>query len=259
MQTGKLSNLKSSWRTNPKLLRTLLKISLALNIFIILFFIGKKFYYNHYNLFHKSTNILSPPNDSIVTFTYNKIKSDIAVYQFYKMLPDDSGDIIFLGNSLTAGFPLQEMFQNIHIKNRGIGGNTSKDILKRLDEVTEGKPKKIFLEIGINDIAQGVSIDSLLNNVKQIVTVIKQETSESKIYIQPVFPTAGEQKIQIPKIEEYNKKLKDFCEKSNITFINLYPVFYKDGGLDTSLTTDGIHFNGKGYFLWKQQLINYIK
>ncbi len=223
------------------------------NALTVVFFIGKRIYFHN----SSSSNIILQ-NDSLLTYTINKVIWNQAKTNLFKIQKHDSSDIVFLGNSLTEGFPLQEMFQSLKVKNRGIGGNTTNDILLRLNEVTDGKPKKIFLEIGINDIGKGISIDTIFNNLKKIAELIKTNSPSTKLYIQSAFPTALSSKVLIPKIEQYNQKIKDYCTINRITFINLYPSFYKDNGLDTSLTTDGIHFNEKGYSLWKQQIDKYV-
>ena len=208
--------MKTDYNSNNKLLGIVFKLSLICNILVAITFVGKRFYYSHAEIFKSlSKTPIIPVNDSLATFTYNKIKSDAATYKFFKMLPNDTSDIIFLGNSLTAGFPLQEIFKNQQLKNRGISGNTSKNILQRLDEVTEGKPRKIFLEIGINDISNGVPVDTLLDNVKKIALNVKHQSPKTTLYIQSVFPTSLQAKRFVPMIEEYNREIGKFCKKEN--------------------------------------------
>ena len=65
--------------------------------------------------------------------------------------------IVFLGDSLSDGAEWSELFSRQDILNRGISGDTSTGVLDRLDEVVRHQPKKIFLLIGINDIARDIS------------------------------------------------------------------------------------------------------
>lgn len=226
------------------MLLIVLIVSLLFNAVFAAYYITRKI--QHYSV---QTDV----NDSLVTFTYNKIAADAVTYRFFKLLPNDSTDIVFLGDSHTASFALSEMFNTVRTKNRGIGGNTSSDIIKRLDEVTEGRPAKIFLEIGINDLSNGISVDSLLYNVKQISSTIKAQAPLTKLYIHGMFPTAFAQKQLMPKIKDYNRRLEQYCSNKGITFIDVFPSFYDSaqGGLSEALTTDGVHLNEKGYFIWK--------
>ena len=47
----------------------------------------------------------------------------------------EPGATVFFGDSLTDFFPIQDFFPRIPIYNRGIAGNTTKDLLKRLQDV----------------------------------------------------------------------------------------------------------------------------
>ena len=51
------------------------------------------------------------------------------------MLPLHSSDIVFLGNSITDGCEWAELFENRHVKNRGISGDRSGWLLERLDSI----------------------------------------------------------------------------------------------------------------------------
>ena len=50
-----------------------------------------------------------------------------------------------------------EIFQNPNIKNRGISGDVTEGILYRINEITESQPLQVFLMIGTNDLAQGLT------------------------------------------------------------------------------------------------------
>src|SRR4051812_41615083 len=62
----------------------------------------------------------------------------------FKSYPNKNSDIIFFGNSITAGTDWNELLGIDNARNRGISGDISFGLLERLDEVTEGKPAKVF-------------------------------------------------------------------------------------------------------------------
>ena len=72
----------------------------------------------------------------------------------FRLLPDTKGEIIFLGNSITDIGEWAEIWNNIHVKNRGISSDNTFGVLARLDEVLSSRPAKIFIMIGINDISR---------------------------------------------------------------------------------------------------------
>lgn len=71
----------------------------------------------------------------------------------FRVLPSPgSRAIVFLGDSLTSGCEWRELFgHQLTILNRGIGGDTSAGVLKRVSTVAALRPVATFLMIGTND------------------------------------------------------------------------------------------------------------
>ena len=184
----------------------------------------------------------------------------------FKTLPNDQGEIIFLGDSITDGGNWTEMFPNARVKNRGISGDTTQGILDRLDEVVESKPAKIFLMIGINDLALGLSEKEILANVKRIVQQIRRHSPDTSIYLEsmlPVNPDFGLFPGHTRKRDEVlniNKVLERMAEDYGLRYVDLYRLFAgKDEKLRPELTNDGLHLTGAGYALWKKAVTPYIR
>ena len=94
----------------------------------------------------------------------------------FEALPTSKKDIIFLGNSITNGGEWAELLGNPHVKNRGISGDRADTMLDRLHVITKGKPAKIFLLIGINDLAGGRSVEDIAKDIDEIAERIKNES-----------------------------------------------------------------------------------
>ncbi len=60
----------------------------------------------------------------------------------FEHLPIYSSDIVMLGNSLTDGAEWNELFDNCHVKNRGIVGDIIPGFYERLQPILDGKPRK---------------------------------------------------------------------------------------------------------------------
>ncbi len=69
-------------------------------------------------------------------------------------LPVDGNSIVFIGNSITDMHEWAEAFNNPDILNRGISGAVSDELVENLEAYISGKPKKVFLMIGTNDLAK---------------------------------------------------------------------------------------------------------
>ena len=106
----------------------------------------------------------------------------------YSILPVKSTDIVFLGNSITDGGEFNELFGMPNILNRGISSDVITGVEKRLTQVTKGKPAKIFLLIGINDVSHHISVERLAERYERLVKKIREQSPETKLYVQSIMP-----------------------------------------------------------------------
>jgi len=191
--------------------------------------------------------------------TYYEQKKSI-----FELLPNDKDEIIFLGNSITDGCEWNELFNDRRIKNRGISADVAEGVLLRLDEVTDSKPLKIFIMIGINDLAFGYSKNEILQNFKAIIKKIKNNSPETKTFIQSVLPindTFGKFSAYDTlsgEIIKLNVELEKLAANFSLIYINLHDSFLLNNRLNPKYTNDGLHLTGNGYMLWKKLIEQYI-
>lgn len=197
----------------------------------------------------------------VPTSVYYERKSDLFTH-----LPNTADEIILLGNSITDGGNWFELLGDPRIKNRGISADVTRGVLNRLNEVTESKPSKIFLLIGINDIAKGASQANILQNIKTILLEVHAKSPETQVYLQsilPVNPHFNKYPKHVNKSAEVlqlNKKIADLCNQSRAIYLDLYSHFVNSEGLlIEEYTNDGLHLSGKGYLVWADILRPYIK
>lgn len=197
------------------------------------------------------TNVMAQPSpwDS----TYRPAMYPGKVGQF-KSFAHSRKDFVFLGNSITTYTDWNELLRITNCKNRGIPGDITFGVLQRLDEVIDGKPAKVFILIGINDITRNIPDSVILNNYSRMITRLKQGSPQTKIYFQSVLPvnnTYEPMRGKAGHIKTVDAALKALADREGVTFINLYPYFLDSSGmLDPKLTFDGIHLNDAGYYIW---------
>lgn len=180
----------------------------------------------------------------------------------FENLPVDGNDIIFLGNSITDGGEWAELFNNPNVKNRGISGDITMGVYDRLDAILKGKPAKIFLLIGINDVARGTSADSIVHNIGMIADRIESRSPKTALIIQSVLPVNDHfQKFsghtsRYKMVPEINVKLKKLAKAKGAIYIDLFSHFVDETGIkmDLQYTNDGLHLTGEGYMLWKKMV-----
>ncbi len=173
-------------------------------------------------------------------------------------------EILFIGDSITECYDFKRFFPHLNIINEGISGNTTVDILKRLNEMFKSyNPVKVFILIGTNDLELiPLTSEEIIINIKKIVTLIKKNFKGVPIYLQSVYPvfyeikpfSVGKRKNEdIIKINEGIKKIE------GITYINLYDdLLGSNNKLNKEFTYDGIHMSEKGYEFITKKLNKYL-
>ncbi len=182
----------------------------------------------------------------------------------FRSYPNSKKDIIFLGNSITAGADWNELLGLPQARNRGISGDITYGVLERLDEVTAGKPAKVFVLIGINDMARNIPDSVILSNYEKIIHRIKKESPTTRIYFNTLLPVNN----SFPDKNHFNKDehiaalnagLRKIAAREKITLIDIHDHFLdKDKKLDKQYTYDGLHLNAAGYTHWVSLLKPHI-
>lgn len=178
----------------------------------------------------------------------------------FKADPKSKTDFVFLGNSITAGTDWAKLLDLPQAKNRGISGDITFGVLERLQDVIDGKPAKVFILIGINDISRNIPDSVILKNYKTMIARIRKGSKKTHIYFNTLLPvnSAFEKfKNHYGKDEHIlwlNDEIRKFAAK-NVTVIDLYPNFTdQDKHLRAELTKDGLHLIPAGYQVWAEFL-----
>lgn len=184
----------------------------------------------------------------------------------FELLPVNQNDIVFLGNSITDGGEFNELLGMDNVKNRGIRSDVIPGVEKRLEQVTKGKPKKIFLLIGINDVSHGYSVDKLAQRYESLVKKIRLQSPGTSLYVQSVMPINNSFKRykgltgKENTVKEFNKKIKMIAEKNGAIYVDLWPYLSDSkGNLKKEYTNDGLHLNGAGYKAWMNGIAPLVK
>ncbi|TDD96153.1 GDSL-type esterase/lipase family protein [Flavobacterium cellulosilyticum] len=181
----------------------------------------------------------------------------------FNSAPDDFGKIYFVGDSDTEAFELNEFLQNKDVRNRGIWGDVSSNIIKRLDNIIRQRPKKIFLMIGQNDICSGRSIDTIIANVEQFIKISKASLPDVELYIESALPSnepiLHSKEKTIDRLKKLNAGYKILAKKHDVTYIDLFHHFIEDNEIKKEYSFDGSHLNGKGYLLLAKLLKPHVE
>jgi lysophospholipase L1-like esterase len=140
--------------------------------------------------------------------------------------------------------------KNITTVNSGIGGETSKDLLNRIDrDVLSFNPDLVIVTIGGNDTWKGLTIQEYQNNVTQVIDKIKEIKAIPVLqtYYCLLYNQMDEIFQLFPQIVEVNRNL---TKEMKIPLIDQYkyfsPFYEKKPKTYSNLMLDGLHVNPIG-------------
>lgn len=133
-----------------------------------------------------------------------------------------------------------------------------------LDDITAAAPKKIYVELGINSMANNQDDETILKYYGQLVDELKTRCPGAIIYVQSITPvTAAKaaeqpQKFAITRIQGLNDLLAQMCIEKDVVYLDLHEVLTNsEGYLNTDLCwpkPDGFHMAPAGYDVWLEYL-----
>ena len=224
--------------------------SIVLNAFFVFKVLRRKYSVYFYKESKSiTTENLTNPNKVV----YNMNRQDI-----YQHLPIPAGAIVFVGDSHFQLFPVNDFIPLPNVVNRGIGGDVSLGVLQRLGQILQYKPRKIVLEVGVNDILQGLPTTQILKNYNQIISKIKAVSPETKIYIVSLLPTGWYTNSNVPAEIAILKVNQQLCSIKDpyVNYINCYDSLVDENGcLDVRFDCgDRLHLNYEGYKVLTNQV-----
>lgn len=186
------------------------------------------------------------------------------------------GQVVFAGSSLMEMFPINKLLEehgdDTIIYNRGIGGYVSNELLQVTDVcITDLKPKKVFLNIGTNDLSNPqIPISQMIENYDRILCKIEEALPQTVIYLMAYYPVnyeaAAEEmkeclKIRTnEKIERANEEVKKLAQKHGQHYIDVNKNLKDEQGrLKAEYTIEGMHIKEEDYAAIYDDVMRYVK
>ncbi len=202
---------------------------------------------------------------------------DIAVYKWeerhqeiLKLNKVDSPKICLFGNSIVnfwGGEPTslisngqdswESIMKPIGVRNFGFGWDRIENVLWRVyhDELDGFEAEQIVLMIGTNNLHINSEIE-IIEGLKKLINAIRVRQPKSSILIIGILPRKGKEKL----VKKLNLKISQLADLESINFNNIgNPLLLKDGTIDKSLFTDGLHPNHKGYMIIAKKMQRILK
>jgi beta-glucosidase len=216
-------------------------------------------------------NILFPPADT----AHPKMQANGAPIKWYQNIPKshnamllrEKPDILFLGDSITAGWKpeyLKENFSEFYKTSQiGIGGDWTQNILWRVENgaIDQVNPRLIVLMIGTNNLGNGYTNAEVVAGNAAILKRLRAKSPESKILLLGVFPRGKNIAEAVNKnIKEINTGLAALADNQNIFFLDIGDKLIEpDGTISREVFHDGLHLSKEGYARWAQAILPELK
>ncbi len=237
-------------------MNTILLLSVGLNCLI--FFSALIFLYNKGGVHYIKNKLSSPARQEV-----KRSASYMEDLSMLDILPQTKGDIVFVGDSITAGVDWTKFLTDIRVRNMGIGMDNSEGVLQRLDGIVRLQPNKVFIMVGIADLnSYHVPISEIIENYRSIIMGINKKSPETRIFFQSVLPKQRYASTYVGLNDDIlllNDKLQQLCDSFDfVTYVDLYKHFRVSGNqINPEYTYDGGHLNSKGYQVWKSVIEKY--
>ncbi|MBQ0164924.1 MAG: hypothetical protein KBS75_06980, partial [Bacteroidales bacterium] len=180
-------------------------------------------------------------------------------YDSWKVMALPENSIVFVGNSITDMHNWTEAFGNDpRIVNRGNSGGYSYEVLDNVESWVRFKPAKVFIKIGTNDLGTSYTEQSIAANIQKTVDIIRNESPNTKIYLQSILPAKDQAYKTLTTIQAANELIEAIATKTiNCTYIDLYSELggIRSGG---SYSADNLHLKAYGYKIWCEAILPYL-
>ena len=190
-------------------------------------------------------------------------------YDSFKVLETNSESIVFIGNSITDMHCWPEAFVTsdgnyLPIVNRGNSGTYSTEQSDNLESYIAGKPKKVFMMIGTNDIAisggLNFSGEQVLAYVKSIVERIHARSPQTKVYLYSILKNNTSNRVEATWLHT-NEIVKNYVETMNVDWLTYIDLYDKLAGIAQGgvWSYDYLHLTAAAYQVWCETICQYLQ
>lgn len=173
-----------------------------------------------------------------------------------KLGPPAPGEnrVVFMGDSITEGWKLEDSFPGKPYVNRGISGQTSSQMVLRFrQDVIDLQPTAVVILAGVNDIAENtgpVTLEQVEGNLMSMAELA--EANGIRAVLCSVLPADRfwwhpGSKNPAPRIAELNQWIKTWAAEKGYVYVDYYSAMVNNaGGLPEKLSPDGVHPSAAG-------------
>jgi len=217
-------------------LRGLLLVTIVISIMLLSFYLGRR----------------------SAQYTYNDMTNRFELASGYA---SRQYDIVMFGNSIMAHGDWRAITGRCDILNLGVGGLTVANLQQQTGRVFGSRPRYCFIEVGINDITNGIRYDAYISGLGQLIGHISskgiQVVSFHILYTTGDFPRS---KAINEQVARFNNGIDSLAGALHTDVINMNQLLAPDCVLLPEYAQDdGLHISDAGYTIWGAELNKYLE
>ena len=177
----------------------------------------------------------------------------VAVPAFANASPSTQVTVLVLGDSLTAGYGLEEgesfpaqlekrlqtAGYDVDVINAGVSGDTTAGGLARIEWTLADRPEIVIVELGGNDAMRGLDPAEVYANLDKILA--RLEAAECRVILAGMLAPRN---LGHEYYTKFDQIYPDLAEQHDVLF---YPFFLEGVATDHELNqADGVHPNAAG-------------
>jgi lysophospholipase L1-like esterase len=174
-------------------------------------------------------------------------------------------DIVFLGDSITAGWAQQkawdESLRPLGAVNFGIAGDSTEQVLWRIQhgELDPIRPRAFVLLIGTNNLVAH-SAAQIAEGITAIVRTLGEKVPDARILLMGLLPRGDALPASaVSKIEDINRVISNLDNGDTVKYLDIGPKLLVDGKISRELMPDFLHLSARGYQVWADAVLPLLR
>ncbi|MBK8476697.1 MAG: aminopeptidase [Opitutaceae bacterium] len=181
------------------------------------------------------------------------------------------GELLFVGDSITEGWAgngaaeWTRHFVPLGAVNFGIGGDTTQNVLWRLDhgDVEGLRPRLVVVLIGINNLGrENAAPAATVRGIRAVVAKLGAVFPDARILLQGILPSGLSAFAEIrQRVAAVNRQLLELDSRGGRLVVRDYGEVFleRDGSISAEVMPDGLHLSPEGYRRWAEVLAPMVR
>ena len=160
----------------------------------------------------------------------------------FDRLPARSGSIVIAGDSIIQRFDRTLLGENV--LNLGVGGEETRGLLNRFDQIVALSPAQVFVLIGTNDIGRQRDLNDIKADFRLLLARAGSMPETDFVFLS-ILPRQAQFDEDVDRMNAF---IRETEKPENVSYLDVYSAMTQSGdSLDEVYSYDGLHLTREGY------------